>query len=82
MGVRILTAGATTEALHFLLNIVCRPIIGKDYFEEFHIHFISPFMLSVLSAYIKNVLLRILMCLSQPFKKRGGEPLRKKELLK
>ena len=26
---------------HFLLFIVCRPITGSDYFEEFRIHFIS-----------------------------------------
>ena len=28
--------------------------IGRDYFEEFYIHFISSFMLSVLSAYTKK----------------------------
>ena len=29
--------------------------IGRDYFEEFHIHFISSFMLCVLSAYTKKL---------------------------
>ena len=44
--------------------VVCRPITGRDYFEEFHIHFISSFMLSVSSAYFKKALL--LTCLSHP----------------
>ena len=48
-------SGATTENLHFLLFIVCRPIIGRDYFEECHIHFTSSFMLSVSSAYTKKL---------------------------
>ena len=34
-----LWAGGTTENISFLLLMVCRPIIGSDYFEEFHIHF-------------------------------------------
>ena len=31
------------------------PIIGRDYFEEFHIHFLSSFMLSLSTAYIKKL---------------------------
>ena len=66
--------GATTEHLHFLLFIVCRPIIGRDYFEEFHIHFISSFMLSVSSAYTKS---SPSYMSEPPLKKKGGEPFKK-----
>ena len=37
--------------LLFIPFIVCRPLKGRDYFEEFHVHFMSSFMLSVSSAY-------------------------------
>ena len=62
-----LQTGATAENLHFLLFIVCRPIIGRDYLEELHIKFISSFMLSVSSAYTKKALL--FTCLSHPWKR-------------
>ena len=37
------------------LTLYCLLPNGRDYFEEFHIHFISLFMLSVSSAYIKKL---------------------------
>ena len=65
-----LHTGAITESLHFLLFSVCRSIICRDYFEEFHVHFISSFMLAVSSAYTKNL---SYLYLSHPLK-RGDEP--------
>ena len=47
--------GASTENLHFLLFIVCRPIVWRDFMEEFHIHFISSFITSVSFASINNL---------------------------
>ena len=58
-----------------LLFIVCRPIIGRDYFEEFHIHFISLFILSVLFSHTKKLSLYIWATLS----KKEGRTLYKKE---
>ena len=55
--------GVFIEILHFLFSIVSRPVIGRDYFEEFHIHCISSFMLSVSSAYTK---ITFLICLRHP----------------
>ena len=59
-----LKTGATTENLHFLLLIVCRPIIGRDYFEEFSysFHFIVH-AICVVCIYKKALLLT---CLSHP----------------
>ena len=50
-----LQTGATIDILHFLLIVVCLPIIGRDDFEEFQIHFMSSFMISVSSAYMKKL---------------------------
>ena len=74
-----LSTEATTENLHFLLFIVCRPIIGRDYFEEFHIHFISSFILSVLSAYTKS---SPSYMSEPPLKKKGGEHFKKNKIKK
>ena len=57
VGIRFVYRLAITENLHFLLFIVSCPIIGRYYFEEFLIHFISSFMLSVMSAFTKKALL-------------------------
>ena len=65
--------------LHFLLFVVCRPITGRDYFEELHIHFISSFLLSVSSAYIytkKPSFLASYMS-EPPLKKGVANPLKK-----
>ena len=43
----------------------------QNYFEEFHIHFISSLVLSVSSAYTRAI---VLLCLSHPLK-RGNKPL-------
>ena len=52
--ITLLTA-AISENIHFPLFTACRPITAKDYFEEFHIHIILSFMLSVSSAFIESL---------------------------
>ena len=63
--------------LSYSLNyIITCSIIGRNYFEEFHIHFISSFMLSVAYVYTKN--LSLIKCLSYPLVK-GWQTLKNKE---
>ena len=51
------------------IGVVCCPIIGRDYFEEFNLHFIPSFMVSVSVTYKKPYFI-----VSELPLKRGDDP--------
>ena len=71
-----LQTGKATEDLQFLLFIVLRPILGRDYLGEFLIHFISSVMLHV-SMEPANIKSLLSYMFEPPFKK-GRESFKNK----